>query len=59
MTEQETARATTNLAVIRAAISWSRAPIHIKAMGAEYMSPIVEALMALNSELQTIKVGEE
>lgn len=41
-------------AVAKAAVAWSAAPIHIKAMAGAYVAPLLEALEAMNSELQSL-----
>ena len=61
MSEAETAgQITRNLTkhrVKRATEQWDGAPATIKLMAAPYMAPILEALNAINSELDQIKGG--
>lgn len=42
-------------AVAAACAAWSTAPLHIKAMAGAYVGPLVDALKAINTELQALR----
>lgn len=42
-------------AVLAAGIAWDKAPLHVKTMAGAYMRPILQALDALNAEIEQLK----
>jgi hypothetical protein len=44
-------------AVTAAAAAWSAAPIHVKALAGAYVLPLLQAIKAINLELQAVKAG--
>jgi hypothetical protein len=52
-------REKTAQAVAAAGAAWAKAPVHIKAMAGAYVGPLLEAITAMNQELQSIKEAKQ
>lgn len=48
-------REKTDAAVLQAVAKWETAPMHIKAMAGVYVSPLFEAVKAINEELDELR----
>lgn len=48
-------REKTAAAIERARDEWLKAPVHIRMMAGAYVSPLLDALMALNDEMASLK----
>lgn len=48
-------REKTAQAAAAAGAAWAKAPAHIRAMAGAYVGPLLEAVAAINQELQRIK----
>jgi hypothetical protein len=52
-------RGKTAQAVAYAAAEWAKAPAHVKALAGAYVGPLLEAIAAMNQELQSIKEAKQ
>ncbi|MQY50841.1 hypothetical protein [Rhodocyclus gracilis] len=49
---------TADQCVQKAVAEWEKAPVHIRLVAAQYMEPVLAALVALNREVKELQHGK-